>query len=91
MVLFIIVFQFLKGAAENTAEYDIAFADPPFRLWSGDFGECLLASIYPLITSDAILLVRCPKAVVASLPVEKYEVWKTSIFGESRLFYLKKK
>ncbi|MCB0405273.1 MAG: RsmD family RNA methyltransferase [Bdellovibrionales bacterium] len=71
-------------------QFDVVFADPPFRLWDADFAEKLMGGVQAVLRPEAIFLVSYAKRMVISLTVFGLQKWKTSIFGESELLYLVK-
>lgn len=82
------VFKFLHLAKTQGRVFDIIFADPPFRNWQGDFQARLFEAVLGLLSPKGIFLVRSPKKVLASSKIEGFQLWKTSIFGDSELIYL---
>jgi len=83
------VLNFLKMAAEKRWQYDVVFADPPYRLWSSPFRDQLMGQVAEVIDCYSIFLVRQPKKMLASPTFPGYFVWKIRELGESRLAYLK--
>lgn len=84
-------FTYLKEAEARATQYDLIFIDPPFPLWNDEFAAKLLKACARVVAPGSILLVKYPARMVASLPVSaaSLTVWKTALFGESKLLYFK--
>jgi 16S rRNA (guanine966-N2)-methyltransferase len=82
------VFHYLARGAE-VARYDLVFADPPFPFWSPEFEKKLMTAVIPWLAPEAIFLVKHPSGVLLSPADFGLTLWKDSLFGESRLSYLK--
>jgi 16S rRNA (guanine966-N2)-methyltransferase len=80
-------FTFLSRARNEQKKYDLIFADPPFPLWNADFSERLFALVAAVTAEEAIFLVKYPSRMLASNSSNGFSLWKTSLFGESRLMY----
>ncbi len=80
------VFDFLEKPL-GAQQYDIVFADPPFGLWTEDFGKRLAQQVSRVLAPDSVFLVKNPSRVVFSGPLQGFSLWKQSKFGESTLTY----
>lgn len=83
------VFSYLEKAANSGEKYSIIFADPPFALWNETFESRLFAEVSLVASPEAIFLVKHPRRVIPSSTISGYYLWKTTLFGESRLLYFR--
>lgn len=81
--------KFLVQAAKEGASFSIIIADPPFSFWNPKFCEQLCEAVSKVAGSGAIFLVRCPKRMVFSPEFPGFGLFKSSVFGDSRLLYLR--
>jgi len=80
--------DFLNNS-RGVSGFDLLFADPPYRLWEGQFSEALMRGVQSVLGADSIFLVRYPKKVLASPSIQNFTYWKTSTFGDSEVMYLR--
>lgn len=80
---------FLAQAAKEGESFSIIFADPPFSFWNQKFCEDLCKAVSKVAGSSAIFLVRCPKRMVVYPEFPGFALFKSSVFGDSRLLYLR--
>ncbi len=82
----------LESAAHHKRPpYDIIFCDPPFRWWTDEKGDRLVRSALVCLVPAGVLVVRLDKKdmLPSGLAHARLQLWKNSVFGESRLLYMK--
>jgi 16S rRNA (guanine966-N2)-methyltransferase len=72
---------------EETLKYDLIFADPPFPLWNEVFEKQIFQLVSPLMHSNSIFLVKHPSRMLLSPTTDGWTLYKTTVFGESKLLY----
>jgi len=81
------VHEYLRKASKAGGKFHVIFADPPFPLWTTNFENELFNAVSGVALSEAIFLVKAPKAMIAFGPRTQWKLIRTTVFGESQLIY----